>query len=204
MSNQVVEQWKKAQEGYQVAKNIAEQLAASLKPAGYYNIPPLLDRRRLEYGVPNGAFESYPCFDKCYIWQVSLPGQGNEHYHNSRILKPEAVQSYERNTTPRGILISAGLQALDCLRSTGVEVGHLVRFKKMSPFCMEVAQFDGKSLTVMVVRDGDIDASEDLSAAMNARTAAIVNVSDSGYDHRIQVDGTASGQKRAAYYDASV
>lgn len=202
--NPVLSSWEDASKRYQVAKSIATKLAESMKPLGFYNIPKLLDERRLEFGIPNGAFESYPTFDKVYIWQVALPGQGGESYEGTSILKPEQTQSWERNTAPRGVLVSAGLQALDCLRSTGVEIGHLVRFKKMSPFIMPVAEFEGKQLSVYVLRDGDIESSEDLAAAINARAASIVNVSDTGFDHRIRENGKVSGVKRSAYFDPSM
>lgn len=204
MSNAVLEQWKRAAEGYKVAKGIAEKLAASLKPLGYYNIPELLDQRRLEYGIPNGAFESAPLFDKCYIWQIPLPGQGGENYEGTSLIKPEQVQSWERNTAPRGILVGAGLQAMDALYSTGCEIGHIVRIKKLSPFIMPVDQIDGKPLSVMIIRDGDIESSEDLAKALNERRASVKNISKKRYDFRVCQGDVVSHQKKPAFYDSSM
>lgn len=205
MSNQVVEQWKKAQEGYQVAKNIAEELAASLAPAGSFNIPELLDRRRFEFGIPNGCFSCYPADDKAFVYQVALPGQGGDKYQGSVLIKPENVQSWERNTAPRGILVSAGLRAMDTLHSSGIEIGHIIRFRRLSPFIMPVAEFSGKVLSVMLLRDGDIVASEDLATKLHSRTHEILNISKTGYDFRIVgAVGNTSGEKLAADYDPSV
>lgn len=205
-SNEVLDDWKQKAEQYQVAKSIAIELEKSLKPSGFYNIPELLDKRRLEYGIPNGAFESYPGFDKVYLYQIPLPGQGGEHYSKGgSILKPETVQSWERNTAPRGIIVAAGLQALDSLHSSGFELGHIVRFKKMSPFIMPVAEIKGKWLSVYVIRDGDIEASEDLASKLNNREITIKNVSKDGYDWRIaDKDGNVSGLKTSPYYDPSM
>jgi len=206
LDDPVLEDWKKRAEQYKVAKSVAEELSKSLKPLGFYNIPEKLDKRRLEYGIPNGAFESYPGFDKVYLWQIPLPGQGGDHFSGGgKILKPEATQSWERNTAPRGIIVSAGLQAMDSLYSSGFSIGDIVRFKKMSPFIMPVAEIQGKVLSVYVVRDGDIEASEDLAEQINTRKACITNISDKGYDWRIKdTYGVTSGAKTSPYYDPSM
>lgn len=193
-----------------IAENIADELEASLAPRGTYNIPMLLDERRFEYGIPNGAFESFPAFDKVYIWQVNLT-ERRTYSEGGAIIKPDARVAHDRNTAPRGIIVSAGLQALDSLLSTGIDVGHMVRFKKFSPFIQPVAEIQGVELTVMVIRDGDIVSSEDLARAYHAREISVVNVAkdSSGYDFRFAREtskGTVvnTGKKVAAYYDPSV
>lgn len=198
--------FQKRAEELQVAKAVAEELLKSLKPKGFYNIPEILDQRRLEYGIPNGAFESYPTFDKVYIYQIALPGQGGEKWTDGgKIIKPEAVQHAERNSAPRGIVVSAGLQAMDSLYSTGIQIGHIVRFKKLSPFIMPVAEIKGKWFHVYVIRDGDIEASEDMASSLNNRKASIKNVSDKGYDWRLTDEwGVATGHKISPYYDPSM
>lgn len=189
-----------------VAESIADELLASLAPRGTFNVPELLDERRFEYGIPNGAFAQFPAFDKVYIWQLQLE-ERRTYSDGGAIIKPDAVIAYDRNTAPRGIIVSAGLQALDSLRSTGIDLGHIVRFKKFSPFIQPVAEIQGKKLEVMVIRDGDIVASEDLASAYHTRRMEIRNVSDKGsYDHRFARAGEESttGGKVAAYYDPSV
>lgn len=192
-----------------VATNIADDLLASLKPRGHFNIPLLLDERRFEYGIPNGAFESFPVYDKVYIWQVTLT-ERRTYSDGGAIIKPDAIIASDRNTAPRGIIISAGLQALDSLRSTGIDVGHIVRFKKFSPFIQPVGEIRGQVMTVMVIRDGDIVSSEDLATMYHAREMTIVNVSPmaSGYDfrfaHTTDKGVETTGKKVSAYYDPSV
>lgn len=206
LNNPVLEDWQQKAEKYRVAKSIEEKFRAAMAPAGTYNIPEILEKRRMEYGIPNGAFESYPTFDKVYIWQIPLPGQGGDKYvEGGSILKPENVQSHERNTAPRGIVVSAGLQAMDRLWSSGTSIGDIVRFKKLSPFIMPVAQIEGKSFSVYVVRDGDIESSEDFAAKLNARTISIKNVSKDGYDFRVvDSNGNVTGTKQDPYYDTSM
>lgn len=188
-----------------VAEGVAEKLHASLKPAGYFNIPELLDQRRLEFGIPNGAFEVYPLFDQIYIWQISTV-QGETFDPEGCIIMPDQTISRKRNTAPRGILISAGLQAMDSLHSTGCGIGHIVRFKKLSPYVMPVEEIDGHELTVMVIRDGDLNSSEDLAKSVYTnRTGEVKNIAtDGSYDFRYVVNGQQTGPKIEAYYDRSI
>ncbi len=193
-----------------VAQNIAEALEKSLAPLGTYKIPGMLDRRRHEYGIPNGAFEHFPLYDKVYIWQLNMT-ERETYSEGGAIIKPQARIAHDRATAARGIIVSAGLAALDSLRSTGVDIGHIVRFKKFAPFIQEVQEINGVVLSVMTLRDGDMVSSEDLAADFHAGRVRIVNVSQEkgGYDHRFErtlEDGTVvtTGQKVAAYYDPSV
>jgi hypothetical protein len=163
----------------------------------------LLDKRRLEYAIPNGAFASYPTFDKCYIWQIPMD-ERQTYAEGGLIFKPEQIMAADRHTAPRGILVSAGLQAMDSLYSTGIEIGHIIRFKKLSPFIMQVDDIDGHKLYCMVVRDGDIDASEDLAEAYQKKLIEIKNVSDKGFDFRFGKEGQTTGHKVSPYYDASM
>jgi hypothetical protein len=193
-----------------VAEAIAEDLEKSLAPRGTYNIPMLLDERRFKYAIPNGAFESFPVFDKVYIHQITLT-ERKTYSDGGAIFKPDAVVASDRNTAPRGIIVSAGLQALDSLRSTGIDIGHIVRFKKFSPFIQPVAEIRGHVLTVMVIRDGDIVSSEDLARSYHAREVSIINVAEDGssFDHRFARETAKgsvvhTGKKVSAYYDPSV
>lgn len=191
------------------AKGIADKVEKSLLPRGTFNIPMLLDERRFEYGIPNGCFKQFPVFDKVYVWQI--PTEERHTYSDGgTIIKPDAVISHDRNTAPRGIIVSAGLQALDSLRSTGIDLGHIIRFKKFSPFIQPIDEVDGRPLNVMVIRDGDIVASEDLAKAYHDRLVSIINVAEDthGYDHRFAREGAKgvvhTGKKISGYYDPSV
>ncbi len=193
-----------------IAANIADALEKSLAPRGTYRIPRLLDERRFEYGIPNGAFEHFPLYDKVYIWQLNMT-ERKTYSVGGKIIKPEARIAHDRATAARGVIVSCGLAALDSLRSTGVDIGHIVRFKKFSPFVQEVQEINGVPLHVFTLRDGDMVSSEDLAADFHAGRVRIVNVSQEkgGYDHRFErtlEDGTVvtTGQKVAAYYDPSV
>ncbi len=186
-----------------VAVNIADKLEASLKPRGFYNIPDILDERRLYYGIPNGAFECYPAFDKVFVYQIPLKTR-KTYAESGAILRPDQVNGYDRNTTPRGIIVSAGLKAMDALYSTGFHIGEIIRFKKLSPYMMPIDDIDGHEFHVMVIRDGDIEASEDFAEQLNNRKIEIKNVKENGYDFRVLKDGKLTGQKVEEYYDPSM
>lgn len=187
-----------------VAEAIEKKLEESLKPLGHFNLPELLDKRRLEYKIPNGAFDIYPAFDKVLVWQVSTT-EGNTYTKGGSIIMPDQIIAAKRNTAPRGIIVSAGLKAMDALYSTGIEVGHFVRFKKLAPFMMVVEEIDGVELTVMEVRDGDIAGSEDMAKDFHSRKGKIVNVGKDKniYDFRYQLNGETTGEKTPEYYDPS-
>ncbi len=193
-----------------IARQIADKLEQSLAPRGTYRIPKILDERRFEYGIPNGCFEHYPLFDKVYLWQINMT-ERDTYSEGGAILKPEARIAYDRATAPRGVVVSAGLAALDALRSSGADIGHIVRFKKYAPFIQEVQEIDGHTLSVFTLRDGDMVSSEDLAREIHSGVVRIVNVASEkgGYDHRFErtlEDGSTvtTGSKVAAYYDPSV
>lgn len=191
------------------AASIVDKLKESLAPPGTFNIPMLLEERRHKYLIPNGAFEHFPLWDKVYIWQITA-SERQTYAEGGVITKPEARLAYDRNTSPRGIIVSAGLKALDALRSTGADIGHIVRFKKYAPFMQEVAEIDGKTLELMVIRDGDIVSSEDVASLYHKRILSIVNVASErdGYDFRFATEKNGAiettGQKISGYDDPSV
>lgn len=188
-----------------VAEAIADKVEKSILPRGSFAIPDLLDERRIEYSIPNGAFNTQPVFDRVFVYQVC---EHDSVYYgdSSLILKTEHAQDVARRITPRGILVAAGLQAMDSLHSAGIELGHFIKFQKMSPFDMTIETVDGHDLKVMVMRDGDIVSSEDIATQLNTGACKVVNHSKDGYDFRIlnkNNDGV-TGKKNSPYYDQSM
>ena len=185
-----------------VARSIANKLEASLKPKGTFNIPELLDDRRIEYGIPNGAFDTFPAFDKIFVHQIPFT-ERSEFSEGGIIVMTEVSQAYERNMAPRGILIAAGLKALDALSSNGIEVGHIIRFRKMHPYIMPVECIDGHWMTMYVMRDGDITGSEDVAQKLRSKEYSLVNVADDKgtYDWRLDTPEGVTGSKLDSFDD---
>lgn len=175
------------------AKNIAEEWSKHVAPAGALGLPELLDKRRLEYGIVDNAFESEAVFDRIYVWQVDR--QVGETYEGTSIIRPDSARDRHRTEAAYGIIVSAGLKALDNLRSNGIDLGHLVKFIRSSPWRMYIGNVGGVEIPpLMVMRDGDIVSSDDLASMRREGKVKTVQVTlDNGsVEHRIQnPDGTS-------------
>lgn len=149
----------------QIAQMQAESEAIRRRRAapGVLRLPELLDARRIEYGIPDGAFRAQATFDRVYVYQIADACLTGETYGDTRIVRPQAEQSSSIRRAPRGILVSAGLQALDQLHSHGVQVGHIVNFLQLVPWQIQCDIIEGKSYSVLVMRSSDIIGSEDLA-----------------------------------------
>jgi hypothetical protein len=192
-----------------IPQSLVDEYEATLKPLGHFNIPDLLDKRRLEFGIPNEVFEGQPIFDRVYIFQISDAHAQETYVKGGTILMSDHAIKARKEITPRGVLVSAGLKALDALRSNGVEIGHIVRFQKLAPFVMYYNTCLPVPMSVTVVRDGDVIESEDLGKAIYTdRTTVVANISKDSYDHRYRFKNKQSylevtGKKVDEYYDPS-
>ena len=145
--------------------NVALMRAAMVPPGGIPGLSPLLDARRLEYAIPNGAFKIQAAFDVCLVHQLDR-NQSDTFVEGGKILKSQNDKRRETDSAPRGVLVSAGLQALDCLRSNGIEVGHVVTLIRQAPWRMPIDNVGGHEKHLLILRTGDITGSEDLSQAL--------------------------------------
>jgi len=74
---------------------------------------------------------------------------------------PDQAKSREMREAPRGIILNAGLLALDNLQSHGMDLGFVVSFITNAPWRMRVDTIGGNDVYALVLRDGDIIGSED-------------------------------------------
>jgi hypothetical protein len=144
--------------------DIADELKKRMAPEGTLGLPPLLEARRLKYAMPNGIFKTRAVYDRIYLWQI--PDDEGETYGDTCIIMPEKAKERKRHEAPRGIIVSAGLKAMDNLQSNGMGLGHIVRFVRQAPWRMPIENIKGRDFYVMILRDGDITGSEDLQAAL--------------------------------------
>lgn len=134
---------------------------------GVLKLPPLLEMRRDQYGIIDGAFAARPVYDRVFIWQI--PMEESETFGGGLILKTERTKQMEHEEAPRGIVVGAGLKALDSLRSNGIDLGHIVSFVRLSPYRKPCGRGYGNlEEYVIILRDGDIIASEDLEQEVRA------------------------------------
>jgi hypothetical protein len=171
---------------------LAERLDKSGEWAKYISPPgaleglqdPRLEDARLKYGIPDSVFHTDALFDRIFVWQ--LPRVFGDVIEGTTLIKPEGVRQREEEGTPRGVVVSAGLKALDSLRSNGVELGDVVNFIRLSPWKLTMQEIRGVEVNVLILRDGDLIASEELPRRRKqgfVRTTCVTT--DSGMEHRL-------------------
>ena len=132
-----------------------------MAPPGTFGLPPLLEQRRLEYLIPNGAFAQRAIYDRMLLWQIPYY---RERYGDTRIMMSEQGKERNKNEAPRGIIVSAGLQALDVLHDHGSGLGNIVKFIRLAPWRLPCDMIGGKEEYPLILRAGDLIADEDLGA----------------------------------------
>ncbi len=140
---------------------------------GTIGLGPLVDRKRKQYGIPDEAFfNQCPAFNKILVAQI--PEEETDTYEGTVIIKTEITKKREMVEAPRGVIVGAGLQALDELRSNGMDLGHTVGFTRLAPFRRPFATIGGERLTLIVLVAGDIVDSEDLGQNLKSRKCRVV------------------------------
>lgn len=156
-----------------------------IAPAGSLGLPAKLDENRLKYGIPNAVFEIEAAFDRIFVFQ--LPRVFGDKIEGSMLFRPASAQKRDEESTPRGVIISAGLKALDNLRSNGMGIGHIVNFIRLSPWRLTVQSIAGADVDVLILRDGDIIGSEELVSMRKAGQVETVLVNTKeGPQHQIR------------------
>lgn len=173
------------------AIQMTEAIRRCMSPPGALNLPPLLEKRRQEYGITDGAFKRAAQFDRIYVFQIAM-NDGPTFVKDGRIFMPETAKKRVREEAARGIVISAGLKALDNLRSNGTDLGHIVNFARLSPYRIPSEHIDGVEQHIMVLRDGDIIGDEDLEEQRRAGLVAVeqLKLGDGSVQHVLRYADT--------------
>lgn len=156
-----------------------------MSPKGALGLPQLLDERRLEYGITDGAFSRQAVFDRVFLWQIPMQ-KGDKFESDSLIHMPESVQQREKARAPQGIIVSAGLRALDQLRSHGVDLGHKILFCHAAPYHIRYDSVLGLEQHLIIVLAGDVIGSEDLATNLRNRQVRCLprrNTENNSVDH---------------------
>lgn len=142
---------------------IDEATRALMSPPGALNLPPLLEKRRLEHGIIDAIFTNQPVFDRVFVWQ--LPSKEGETYlPGGSIVQPDNFRSADDRECPKGIVVGAGLSALDTLRSHGIDLGHVVSIIAVQPWRLPMGHNEKNvAVGVLMLRDGDLVGSDDLA-----------------------------------------
>jgi co-chaperonin GroES (HSP10) len=146
-------------------------------------LPPLLEERRQEFGITDGAFALAPFDDRILLYQVSR--HKDETHTGTSILMAPTTREREEKQTPQGIVVAAGAKALDSLRCNGIDLGHMVMFLRIAPWRFVTDNVQGKDEEVIVLRVGDIVGSIDLQDQLRKGEVKVV-FDKERYEHAYQ------------------
>jgi len=147
---------------YQKAKEESDKILANMSKPGKLGLPPLLEERRLECGIIDEAFEKQALFDRVIVYQHDRH-QGNTYINGGVIEQPDGWHDGRLQQSPRGIIISAGVQALDVMRTNGMLLGDYVWVAQNVLRKIPIGRDAGlKEIRVLLCRIGDIALDEDL------------------------------------------
>lgn len=115
-----------------------------------------------KYHIPAWPYEA--SYDRVVVFSLPEDKATRDTFiAGGKVFMPEAKKEYEKNTTPRGVIVSAGLSAMDYLYSHGMGLGHVVWVARLSPWRHEVDRDkDGREISFLFLRAGDLCGSEEL------------------------------------------
>lgn len=156
-----------------LAAKRAARLEAKMSPPGGLGLPKLLDERRFRYGIVDSCFDVHAAFDRILVFQIEPEWAQGETYGSGPIIMTEGSRRKAKEEAPRAIIVSAGLKALDNLRSNGIDLGHIVHILRMHPWRLPVDLIDGIPEYLIILRDGDVVGSEDLATSLRLKKSQI-------------------------------
>lgn len=149
----------------------SEALLKQMSPKGALGLPSLLEDKRLTHGIPDAAFGVQATYDRVYLWQIP---QMEDNYGDTLIAMPDQAKTRERKEAPMGIIIGAGLEALDILRSHGMGLGHTVWFVRLAPWKIRCCWVAGHAEHVLVMFASEIAGSVETATSLRERKARVV------------------------------
>jgi hypothetical protein len=189
------------------AERRTKLIKARMAPPGALRLPPKLEAARLKHGIPDGFFRACAGFDRIFVFPLD-PFDQDEKIPGSSLYRAQLTKQKDLQEGYRGVLISAGLTAMDRLMSHGYELGDIVMTNKNVPFARRVEQLEGFDMFVLVMRDGDLAGNETLQADIVAGKRQVIDVGgDVGYNHQLGVvdpGGTRNVTKKQSVYIADV
>jgi hypothetical protein len=151
---------------YADALRIENEIRSHMKPRGELGLDPRLDDVRLKYGIPDGAFAQQPLYERVFVYQVDRVA--GEKFENSLLFRPDVTKARDREEAPMGILIAAGLGALDVMASHGLELGDIVYFMKLAPLRIQCDTVGGHPRYILALKVGDLAAGVDLQQRLRS------------------------------------
>lgn len=135
-------------------------------------MPHLLNERRERYLIVDQMFQFPASYDRILVHQVSM--HHDTDTAGGLIVLTEKAKEAQRDGACLGIIVSAGLLALDEMASNGHHVGDLVAFVQWSVYRLPTTHIAGHEFPLLVLKSGDIVANCDLQRRINEQSVRIV------------------------------
>jgi hypothetical protein len=150
----------------------------------------LLAERITEFRIPPWPGQAQ--FERVLIYRIPDEGAANEKFgEDSLIFKPDSRKAVDVSRSPRGVIVSAGLQAMDILRGNGMQIGDLVWFAPHVPTRFETGRDDRGPIEFFFMNVGDIVVDED----------TLARVVDGDLSSAFTVDGRHAYSKKGELLD---
>lgn len=170
----------------EAAKKRTEEIKALMSPPGALGLPPLLEAQRLKYGITDNALRSQALFDRIHVFPIDHEEGELVDKTAGGIFKPNTKKLRDKQEGNRGVLISAGLIAMDRLMSHGVELGDVVVTNKNCPFARRCDELSKEWLYYLVMREADLASDETLLERIRAGEQGIMDTGGpGGYCHQV-------------------
>lgn len=136
----------------------------------------LLDRRIREYNIP--PWPGQAMYGRIIVYRVPDKAAERKTFIEGGVIEMTEEQAGGRAwRAPRGIIVSAGLQAMDVLRGNGMGLGEMIWMASHTPWRYEVdsKQTGDKVETVefFFMQAGDVVISEDMQERIRSKRATI-------------------------------
>ncbi len=122
----------------------------------------LLKKRIKEFSIP--PIDAHPLWDNVTVWRIPV----EEKRSAGGLHIPDVAQG---RITHRGVLVAAGLAAMDRLYAYGVEVGHIVTFGRYAGTDRTIEERQAgevKDVSILTLKVSELNESEDLGALLEA------------------------------------
>jgi co-chaperonin GroES (HSP10) len=188
----------------EAAKRRTALIREHMSPPGELGLCPALEAQRLKYGITDAFFKVQASFDRIFVFPIDAEEGDKAEKTTGGIYKPATTKLRDKQEGNRGVLISAGLTAMDRLMSHGIEIGDIVITNKNVPFARRCESISNEALHYLVMRDGDLAGSETLMERIRAGKQRVVEMGgEGGYQHQVAAvreDGTLDvGKKQSVY-----
>ena len=145
----------------------------------------LLEKRIAEFNLPPVPYQ--PAYDRFILYTLpERKAERDTYAEDGIIVKPENIKSKEMKESPRGVVMAAGLKAMDILRGHGISLGSIIWVARFSPWRHVVDRRSTGDVEMMFLRASDVVGCEDLLGHMADGKCKIVLGNDGL--HRYEMD----------------